>query len=274
MGSNISNPKNPTGNDKFIIIAGPCAIEDDKITIKTATALREIVEGFGFIFIFKSSYDKANRTSISSFRGPGAEKGITLLQEVRKSLNVSVTTDFHTVEEIERWGKKVDLIQIPALLSRQTDLLIAAAKTGVPINIKKGQFMSPYDMKYVVEKVLANSNSKVFLTERGTTFGYNNLVVDFRSFPIMKSFGYPVIFDATHSVQLPGGGAHSGGQKEFVRYLAKAAVTTGIDGLFFEVHPNPNRAKCDGANMLNLEEFKKLLKEIKEILDATKNQPK
>ena len=237
------------GSSPFALIAGPCVIESAEATLQAAEGIKEIAERLNIGFIFKCSYDKANRSSVDSFRGPGLTEGLKILKSVKESLSIPVLTDVHSVEEVAPVADVVDVIQIPALLSRQTDLLIAAALTGLPVNIKKGQFIAPHDMKNAVEKVTAQGNEKVFVTERGATFGYNNLVVDFRSLPIMRSQGYPVIFDATHSVQLPGAlGTASGGDSSMIPYLARAAVAVGIDGLFMEVHPNPENALCDGPN--------------------------
>ena len=233
--------------------------------------MREAAEKAGFTYVFKSSFDKANRTSLSSFRGPGLEKGLEWLAEVRTRVGVPVTTDIHEPRQAEPVAEVVDLIQIPAFLCRQTDLILAAARTGKPINIKKGQFMAPWDMRYAVEKARAGGAEGVLLTERGTTFGYRNLVVDMRSLVIMRSLGVPVIFDATHSVQLPGGGeGASGGDRRFAFPLARAAVACGVDGVFMEVHPDPDRALCDGPNSLPLAEVPKILevlRDLREVLD-------
>jgi 2-dehydro-3-deoxyphosphooctonate aldolase (KDO 8-P synthase) len=254
------------GNNPPLIIAGPCVIENDEITFKTAQRLKDICSSVGLHFVFKSSFDKANRTSVTSFRGPGLEKGLRLLAEVKSRFSVPVISDIHSIEQIKPATEVLDIIQIPAFLCRQTDLLVAAADTGKPVNVKKGQFLAPWDVQNIIGKFTSAGNERLLLTERGTTFGYNNLVVDFRSFPIMRSFGYPVIFDVTHSLQLPGGqGGCSGGQREYAGTLARAAAAAGVDGFFMEVHPDPDHAKCDGPNMIPLDEVEKLLREIKEI---------
>jgi 2-dehydro-3-deoxyphosphooctonate aldolase (KDO 8-P synthase) len=252
--------------DELFIIAGPCVIETEKIVFQTAHFLKEISESFNIPFIFKSSYDKANRSSIHSYRGPGIYKGLEILQKTKEKFNISILTDVHSVEEIKIAKDIVDIIQIPAFLCRQTDMIIEAGKTGKPVNVKKGQFLAPWDVKNVIEKFKSTGNEKLIITERGTSFGYNNLVVDFRSFPIIRSMGVPVVFDATHSVQLPGGaGRYSSGQREFVAPLARAAVACGVDGLFFEIHPAPDSAYCDGPNMIPLKDFKDVVESILEI---------
>jgi len=245
----------------MIVIAGPCVIEDRETVFEVAEAVKELQTLFPeHTFIFKASFDKANRSSLSSYRGPGIEKGLEILKEVKEEFNLPITTDIHEPWQAEKVAEVVDVIQIPAFLCRQTDLLVAAAKTGKTVNIKKGQFMAPWDMENAVEKVRKSGGKEVWTTERGTTFGYNNLVVDFRSISIMKRFSDRVIFDATHSVQKPGGlGKASGGDREFVPYLAKAAVAAGADGLFFETHPRPEKALSDGPNMVPLKEFKPLI---------------
>ncbi|HMK60571.1 MAG TPA: 3-deoxy-8-phosphooctulonate synthase [Dissulfurispiraceae bacterium] len=258
------------GNSLPLIIAGPCVIENENSTFRTAEKLRDICSSVGLPFVFKSSFDKANRTSVTSFRGPGLEKGLTLLAEVKKKFDIPVISDIHSIEQIKPAAEVLDIIQIPAFLCRQTDLLVAAAQTGKPVNVKKGQFLAPWDVQNIIGKFTSTGNEKLMLTERGTTFGYNNLVVDFRSFPIMRSFGYPVIFDVTHSLQLPGGqGGCSGGQREYAAPLARAAAAAGVDGFFMEVHPDPDKAKCDGPNMIALDEVEKLLVEIKKISELT-----
>src|SRR4030067_1377692 len=219
------------------LIAGPCVIESEEIILTTAKKLKEICDRLGISLIFKSSYDKANRTSGSSFRGPGIDQGLKMLSDVRKKFSIPVMSDVHSVDEVRPASEVLDALQIPAFLCRQTDLILSASKTGKPVNIKKGQFLAPWDVKNIVEKFVSTGNYNLLVTERGTSFGYNNLVVDMRSIPLMQEFGYPVIFDATHSVQLPGGlGNASGGQREFAEYLARAAVAGGWDGLFIEVH--------------------------------------
>jgi len=254
-----------------VLIAGPCVIENEQVIMETASRIAEIAMETGFPYIFKSSYDKANRSSIHSFRGPGLEKGLALLHKVKDQVGIPVLTDVHSVEEAERAGKVVDVLQIPAFLCRQTDLLIAAAKTGRTVNVKKGQFLSPWDMKNVINKLEESGTTRILLTERGATFGYNNLVVDMRSLPIMRGLGYPVIFDATHSVQLPGGGGTiSSGQREFIAPLARAAAAAGCDGFFMEVHPTPDTALSDGPNMVPLSDLKGLLQQLAEICRVSK----
>jgi len=251
------------------LIAGPCVIESEQLAMETASRIAEIAKSLGIPYVFKSSFDKANRTSITSFRGPGLEKGLQVLAKVKKQVGVPVLTDVHTEEQATEAGKVVDVLQIPAFLCRQTDLLIAAAKTGKVVNVKKGQFLSPLEMANAVKKVEECGNRRIVLTERGSSFGYNNLVVDMRSFPILRSFGYPVVFDATHSVQLPGGsGTQSSGQREFVEPLACAAAGAGVDGFFMEVHPNPEEALSDGPNMVPLHQLKSLLERVMRICDA------
>lgn len=253
----------------FILIAGPCVIEDDETTIEIASLLKNLTQRLNIPFIFKASYDKANRSSIDSYRGPGIESGLKLLSYIRKNLNVPVISDVHQVNEVEAASQVLDVIQIPAFLCRQTDLIVAAAKTGKPVNIKKGQFLSPWDMKNVVAKAQSTGNNRILLTERGTMFGYNNLVSDFRSICIMQNTGCPVIFDATHSVQLPGGGGKvSAGQSEFAPLLAKAAISVGADGIFVEVHKNPDKALSDGANSLKIDNLEHLLRQLKAIESA------
>lgn len=254
------------GNNPLVLIAGPCVIEDEATTLRHAERLLTICNGLSMPLIFKASYDKANRTSIHAFRGPGLEEGLRILQKVRDSLGLPVISDIHSIEQVKPAAEVLDILQIPAFLCRQTDLVIAAAKTGKIINVKKGQFMAPWDMKNVVGKIAAMDNEEIILTERGASFGYNNLVVDMRSFPVMRSFGYPVVFDATHSVQLPGGqGSSSGGQREFVEFLSCGAVATGIDGIFMEVHEDPSVARCDGPNSIVLSELPALLKKLQAI---------
>jgi 2-dehydro-3-deoxyphosphooctonate aldolase (KDO 8-P synthase) len=254
------------------IIAGPCVIESREMALSTSRVIKSIAEKTGLTIIYKSSFDKANRTSASSYRGPGIEKGLEILAEVKRETGLPIITDIHWPEQANQVAEVADVLQIPAFLCRQTDLLVAAAKTGSIINIKKGQFLAPWDMENAVEKVRAAGNEKVWLTERGSTYGYNNLVVDFRSMPIMTGFGVPAVFDATHSVQLPGGqGGCSGGQREYVPVLARAAVAAGASGVFMEVHPDPDNALCDGPNSLPLDQFEPLLGQLKaiwEIVDA------
>lgn len=259
------------GGTPLVLIAGPCVIEGVESTLHLASALKEITSSLSIPFIFKTSYDKANRSSLNSYRGPGVDKGLTILHEVRRQLDVPVLSDVHRFEEIEAAAQVLDVIQVPAFLSRQTDFLITVAHTGRAINIKKGQFMSPYEMKNVIEKVISTGNHQVLVTERGFSFGYNNLVADMRSLVIMRNFGYPVVFDATHSVQLPGGaGTASSGERHFVSPLARAAAAVGIDALFIEVHFQPDRALCDGPNMLALESLPRLLTQVKSIDERVK----
>jgi 2-dehydro-3-deoxyphosphooctonate aldolase (KDO 8-P synthase) len=251
------------------LIAGPCVIESEQLAIETAGRIAEIAKSLGIPYVFKSSFDKANRTSIKSFRGPGLEKGLQVLAKVKTQVGVPILTDVHTEEQATEAGQVVDVLQIPAFLCRQTDLLIAAANTGKVVNVKKGQFLSPLEMANAVKKIEECDNRRIVLTERGSSFGYNNLVVDMRSFPILRSFGYPVVFDATHSVQLPGGGGtKSSGQREFIEPLACAAAGAGVDGFFMEVHPNPDEALSDGPNMVPLHQLKSLLERVMRICDA------
>lgn len=248
------------------MIAGPCVIEDRKSCLKLANKLKELAQSLDIPYIFKASYDKANRSSLHSYRGPGLKKGLEILKEVKETVGVPVLSDVHSTDEVEKASKVLDVLQIPAFLCRQTDLLVAAGQTGRPVNIKKGQFLAPWDMKYVAEKVLSTGNDQIIFTERGTTFGYNNLVSDMRSVVIVKGLGYPVLYDATHSVQLPGGMGHaSGGQREMVAPLARAAVAAGADGLFIEIHEEPEKALSDSATMLPVEQLVPLLKQAKEI---------
>jgi 2-dehydro-3-deoxyphosphooctonate aldolase (KDO 8-P synthase) len=241
---------------KLALIAGPCAIESEALCLSVARKLKSIAAARGVGYVFKSSYDKANRSSVGSFRGPGLRKGLEVLAEVKRVLGVPVLTDVHSVEEAIEAGHVCDILQIPAFLCRQTDLLLAAANTGRIVNVKKGQFMSPWEMKNVVAKLESTGNRKILLTERGTTFGYNNLVVDMRGLDIMRGYGYPVVYDATHSVQLPGGkGTASGGQREYVLPLARAAAAVGVAALFMEVHPNPDKALSDGPNSVRLSDM-------------------
>ncbi len=253
-------------NAPFVLVAGPCVIEDGPATLQVAESIKAIADRLNLDFIFKCSYDKANRTSADSFRGPGLAEGLEVLQAVKETLSIPILTDIHNASEADRVAEVADVIQIPALLCRQTDLLIAAAHTGKPVNIKKGQFMAPHDMERAAQKVIGHGNKDVILTERGSTFGYNNLVVDFRSIPIMRRAGFPVIFDATHSVQFPSGlGEVSGGDRSMISHLARAAVAIGVDGLFMEVHPDPDHALCDGPNSFVLDELEPFLKDLIEI---------
>jgi 2-dehydro-3-deoxyphosphooctonate aldolase (KDO 8-P synthase) len=248
------------------LIGGPCAIEGESFMLDVASRLRDITAKAAVPFIFKSSYDKANRTSIHSYRGPGLQKGLEILRKIKDAVGVPVLSDVHAVEEVKPAAEVLDVLQIPAFLCRQTDLVVAAARTGKPVNVKKGQFLAPWDTQNIVEKVRSVGNDQVLLTERGASFGYNNLVVDMRSLVVMRSFDVPVVFDATHSVQLPGGaGTTSSGQREFVPHLARAAVATGCDALFMEIHPDPDHAPSDGPNMLRLEDLPALLAQITQI---------
>lgn len=263
--------KDAVYRDSLLIIAGPCVIEGEDITLHTAKEMKRICDSLGLPFIFKSSYDKANRTSLKSYRGPGIDKGLRILSDIKSKLNIPVISDVHNLDEVRPASEVLDVLQIPAFLCRQTDLIIAASKTGKPVNVKKGQFLAPWDVKNIIEKFTSTGNHNLMITERGTSFGYNNLVVDFRAFPIMRSLGYPVIFDVTHSLQLPGGqGSCSGGQREFAEPLARAAVAVGVDGLFMEVHPEPDKALCDGPNMIKLSDLEKMLNTIKAIHELLK----
>lgn len=254
------------GSNPLAFIAGPCVIENEKSTLNAAERLKEYSEKENIPLIFKSSYDKANRTSVDSFRGPGIEEGLKVLSRVKKDVGLPVISDIHSEGEVLAAAEVLDVLQIPAFLSRQTDIIIAASKTGKPVNIKKGQFLAPGDVKNIIEKVRSAGSEKILITERGASFGYNNLVVDMRSIPIMQAFGFPVIYDATHSVQLPGGkGSSSGGQREFIVPLSRAAVSAGCDAVFMEVHEDPDRAPCDGPNMLKIDEFTVVAKQLVEI---------
>lgn len=255
--------------EPLILIAGPCVIESRDKCIKTAEEIKKIAGDLKIPFIFKASYDKANRTSIKSFRGPGLEKGLEILKDVKEKLNVNLLTDVHCRKQITPVSEVVDILQIPAFLCRQTDLILSAASTSKVINIKKGQFLAPWDIKNVIEKVTSAGNEKVMVTERGVTFGYNNLVSDMKSLPIMRRFGYPVIFDATHSVQQPGGlGNASSGNRDFVPVLARAAVAAGCEGLYLEVHPDPEEALSDGPNMIDFTTLRELLEEVNVIRES------
>lgn len=256
----------------FSLIAGPCVIESEEMVLAIAGEMKKITDELGIPYTFKASFDKANRTSISSFRGPGIERGLEILQKVKDTYGLPVCTDIHEPWQAELAAQVCDVLQIPAFLCRQTDLLVAAAKTGKCINIKKAQFLAPWDMKNCLEKVRQSGNENVMLCERGTTFGYNTLVVDMTGLRVMKEFGVPVIFDATHSVQKPGGnGTSTGGNRQFVEYLAKAAIAVGVDGLFMETHPDPDRAKSDGPNMVPLAEMRDLLRKLQRVYDAVQS---
>lgn len=261
------------GGDKLTIMAGPCAIESQDILNRTAEKLKEITERLGINYIFKSSFDKANRSSITSFRGPGLEKGLEMLAKVKSEFDLPIVTDIHNPDQAAIVAEVADVLQIPAFLCRQTDMLVAAAKTGKIINIKKGQFLAPEQMLPLIKKVEDSGNSNILVTDRGTSFGYNNLVVDFRGIQIMQQFNYPVVFDATHSVQLPGAnGTSSGGDRRFVPLLAKSAMAAGANALFFEVHPDPDCAKCDGPNMIPLDKAETLFRHCKEIFELIRSQ--
>jgi len=258
------------GNAPFVLIAGPCVIESARSTLSAAGELSRICRDLGVPLVFKSSFDKANRTSGSTFRGPGLEAGLEILGTVRQDLGIPVTSDVHDTRQVERSAEVLDLIQIPSFLCRQTDLLLAASRTGLPVNVKKGQFLSPWDVGGIIGKV--RNGEGLLITERGTTFGYNNLVVDFRSFPVIRGLGTPVVYDATHSLQLPGGlGDRSGGTREYIPHLCRGAVACGIDAVFMEVHPDPDSAPCDGPNMWPLERLKDLLESLLLIDSAAKS---
>jgi 2-dehydro-3-deoxyphosphooctonate aldolase (KDO 8-P synthase) len=262
-------------NAPLALIGGPCAIEDLDHALMMAERLRKVADGAGVPFVYKSSYDKANRSSIRSYRGPGLERGLAILEAVKHAVGVPVLSDVHDVSEVAPAAAVLDVLQVPAFLCRQTDLLIACARTGKAVNVKKGQFLAPPDMANVVDKIRSVGNERILLTERGTTFGYHNLVVDFRGLPTMRELGYPVVFDATHAVQLPGGGGdRSGGERRFVQALARAAVAVGVDALFMEIHEDPDRSLpdgrplSDGPNMLRLDDLPRLLAEVQEIRAA------
>lgn len=257
----------------FFLIAGPCVIESEEMVLSIAGQMKEITDRLGIPYIFKASFDKANRTSIHSYRGPGLEEGLRILQKVKDTYGLPVCTDIHEPWQAKPAAKVADILQIPAFLCRQTDLLVAAAKTGKWINIKKAQFLAPWDMKNCLNKVIEAGNSNVLLCERGTSFGYNTLVVDMTGLRVMKGFRVPVVFDATHSVQKPGGnGISTGGNREYVEYLAKAAVAVGVEGLFMETHPDPDHAKSDGPNMVPLAEMESLLKKLIRVYDAVRDE--
>jgi 2-dehydro-3-deoxyphosphooctonate aldolase (KDO 8-P synthase) len=271
MAEIIKAGKIPIGKGSpLVLIAGPCVIEDYETTFEVASFLKNLTEQLEIPYIFKSSYDKANRTSINAFRGPGLKEGLDILGRIKNELDLVILSDVHSVNEISQAAAVLDVIQVPAFLCRQTDLILEISKTGKPINIKKGQFMAPWDIKNITQKAVSTGNQNIMITERGSMFGYNNLVVDYRSFKIIQdTTGFPVIFDATHSVQLPGGsGTSSGGQREFAPILAKAAVAAGADGIFIETHPNPDKALCDGPNSLKLDSVEELLNHLKAIREA------
>lgn len=257
------------GNGKLVLLAGPCVLEGFNRSLMIGQCAKQIADKLNIPYIFKASFDKANRSSIKSFRGCGMDEGLKILGRIKRELNVPIVTDIHESYQAEPVAQVADILQIPAFLCRQTDLLVAAAKTGKVVNVKKGQFLSPNDMINVVTKLEQSGTNKILLTERGTSFGYNNLVVDMRGLPIMRSFNYPVVFDGTHSVQLPGGaGATSSGQREFVPHLTRAAAAVGIDGLFLEVHDNPAEALSDGPNMIALDNLEELLRDVLTVHNA------
>ncbi|MBM6821088.1 3-deoxy-8-phosphooctulonate synthase [Fusobacterium mortiferum] len=261
------------GNKRFALIAGPCVIESEELVMEIAGKIKDICDRLGIQYIFKASFDKANRSSIHSFRGPGLEKGLEILKKVKERYNLPVITDVHETWQCKKVAEVVDILQIPAFLCRQTDLLLAAAETGLPVNIKKGQFLAPWDMKNVVTKMEESNNPNILLCERGSTFGYNNMVVDMRSFMEMRKLGYPVVFDVTHAVQRPGGlGTATSGDREYVFPLMRAGLAIGVDAIFAEVHPNPNEAKSDGPNMLFLDDLEEILKVAIKIDDLVKGR--
>ncbi len=248
------------GDNKLVLIAGPCVIEDEGLTFEIAGALKDMASRLSIPYIFKASFDKANRSSVNSYRGPGIKKGLEILAEIKKRFDLPILTDVHECSQVGVVADVVDVIQVPAFLCRQTDLILETASSGKPVNIKKGQFMAPWDVKNIIEKFESTGNKNLTITERGVSFGYNNLINDMKSLPIIREMGVPVIYDATHSVQLPGGqGACSGGQREYIQFLSRGAVAVGCDGIFFECHPDPDSALCDGANSLSLEKLEDLL---------------
>lgn len=263
------NDKIEVGNGRLLLMAGPCVTESYEVCSKTVSFLKKLTEKLGINYVFKSSYDKANRMSNITFRGNGIEKGLGILEKIKKEFDVPIVTDVHEREQVKEAAEIADIVQIPAFLCRQTDLLLTAGASGKVVNIKKGQFMAPEDMKGAVEKIKSTGNNRIMLTERGTTFGYHNLIVDMRSFPIMKKAGVPIVFDVTHSVQLPGGlGNASGGQREFIEPLALAATAIGIDAIYMEVHPSPDKALSDGPNSLDFEMAESLLKKVKKLYES------
>jgi len=261
------------GNDlPFVLFAGPCVIEGEDFTLQVATDIRDICQRVGVSLVFKSSFDKANRTSVDGFRGPGLEEGLRILQRVKDEVGVPIITDIHTPEQVEKVAKVADIMQTPAFLCRQTDFIIAVAKAGIPVNIKKGQFLAPWDMPHVLEKAKSTGNMDIMLCDRGTSFGYNNLVSDFRSLMVMSETGAPVVFDATHSVQQPGGlGGATGGNREYVPGLSRAAVSIGAAAIFMEVHPDPDNAKSDGPNSVYLSDLESLLTTLKRLDEVVKS---
>jgi len=255
----------------FILIAGPCVLENEAAAMEIASYLKQLTSKLQIPFVFKASYDKANRTSINAYRGPGIEEGLKILKNIKEKIGVPILSDVHRFEEIEAAAGVLDIMQVPAFLCRQTDFVVEIAKKAHIVNVKKGQFLAPWDVANIIEKIKAAGNENILITERGASFGYNNLVFDVRALPIMRAMGYPVIFDATHSVQLPGGaGTSSGGQREMVPYLARAAVAAGVDGIFMEVHPDPEKALCDGANSIYLDSLEEMLTTLKKIDEITK----
>lgn len=263
------------GGRPFVLIAGPCVIETEASTLRHAEKLKKISRACGVPLVFKSSYDKANRTSLKSFRGPGLLKGLKILEKVKSEFDLPILSDVHSVSEVCEAAEVLDCLQIPAFLCRQTDLLVAAAKTKKAVNVKKGQFLAPLNMEETVKKIEASGNKDIILTERGSSFGYNNLVVDYRSLSVMRGFGCPVVFDATHSVQLPGGkGVSSGGERGYVPALSRAALAFGCDGIFLEVHEDPDQAPCDGPNMIAMNSLEGLLRDLKEIDEFMRNKKK
>jgi len=259
------------GKAGFILIAGPCVLENEASAMEIAVYLKELTDRLEIPFVFKASYDKANRTSVAAYRGPGARAGLAILKNVREKIGVPVLSDVHRFEEIEEAAEVLDVMQVPAFLCRQTDFVVEVAKKAKIVNVKKGQFLAPWDVANIIGKIQSAGNENILITERGASFGYNNLVFDVRALPIMRAMGYPVIFDATHSVQLPGGmGTSSGGQRDMVPYLARAAVAAGVDGIFMEVHPDPEKALCDGANSLYLHSLEELLTTLKRIDEIVK----
>jgi 2-dehydro-3-deoxyphosphooctonate aldolase (KDO 8-P synthase) len=259
------------GKAGFILIAGPCVLENEAAAMDIAAYLKKLTDRLEIPFVFKASYDKANRTSVAAYRGPGARVGLNILKNVREKIGVPVLSDVHRFEEIDEAADVLDVMQVPAFLCRQTDFVVEVAKKAKIVNVKKGQFLAPWDVANIIGKIQSAGNENILITERGASFGYNNLVFDVRALPIMRAMGYPVIFDATHSVQLPGGrGTSSGGQRDMVPYLARAAVAAGVDGIFMEVHPDPEKALCDGANSLCLDSLEDMLKTLKEIDGITK----
>jgi 2-dehydro-3-deoxyphosphooctonate aldolase (KDO 8-P synthase) len=274
MGDNTNRLWNKltTEDDSFFLFSGPCVIESEEIVMQIASKLKSICDVLEIPLVFKASFDKANRSAIESYRGPGLGKGLDILQKVKEELGLPVLTDFHIPSQAEKVAEVADILQIPAFLCRQTDMLVAAGETGRIVNIKKGQFLAPWDMENAVKKVESTGNKKIMLTERGSSFGYNNLIVDFKSFPVMSKLGYPVVFDITHSVQLPGGlGSVTGGQREFIPTLAMAGAGLGLSGFFFEVHTDPKLSKSDGTNIYPLDKFSNLLRRMKTIWKASTN---